>query len=90
VQCNNAGDSWRMGSWSWWAKILSVGFFSVFFLIFGIEILIGSYGLRNPQIFVMYFFSGSFISLIGLIGMLYPLFQIYEFLRPQDKIQGDD
>ena len=79
-----------MGSWSWWAKILIVGFFSVFFLIFGAEILIGSYGLKNPHIFMMSFFSGSFITLISLIGILYPLFQIYEFLRRQDKIKGDD
>ena len=79
-----------MGSWLWWIKILTIGVCSVFFLIFGVVVLIGSYDLKNPQIFVMNFFSGSFIILFGIVGIIYPVLQLYEFFKHRDKIQGDD
>ena len=58
-----------MGSWLWWLKNVIIGVFSIFFLIFGIEVLIGAYALKHPQTFIMYFFSGSFIALVGLVGL---------------------
>lgn len=79
-----------MGSWSWWVKIMVIGILSVFFFIFGLEILIGAYTLGHPQIFVMYFFSGSFIMLISFIGILYPVFQIYAFFHPQPVLHDED
>jgi hypothetical protein len=79
-----------MGSWFWWAKILVVGIFSTFFLVFGIEVLIGSYSLKQPQFFIMYFFSGSFITLISLVGVLYPVFQIHAFLTQGPTVHDDD
>jgi hypothetical protein len=85
-----AGGIIYMGSWLWWIKILVIGLLSVFFLIFGIEVLVGSYGLKHPQIFIMYFFSGSFIILISIIGILYPVFQLYAFFKPQDTAQEND
>ena len=79
-----------MGSWFWWIKILVIGVFSAFFLVFGIEVLIGAYGLKHPQLFIMYFFSGSFITLISLVGVLYPVFQIYAFLTQEPTVPEDD
>jgi hypothetical protein len=79
-----------MGSWFWWLKILSIGVFSLFFLVFGVEVLIGSYGLKQPQFFIMYFFSGSFITLISLVGVLYPVFQIYAYLTQSPDARQDD
>jgi len=79
-----------MGSWSWWVKNIIIGFFSVFFLVFGLEVLIGSYGLKHPEYFIMYFFSGSFIILISLIGILYPFLQLYAFLRRPEPLDHDE
>ena len=37
-----------------------------FFTLFGINVLVAAYGLKDPISFVMTFFSASFIILIGL------------------------
>jgi len=76
-----------MGSGSWWIKIFVIGVCSVFFLIFGIEVLIGAYTLKHPQLFIMYFFSGCFISLVSLIGIIYPFLQIYEFIYHRHSVR---
>ena len=55
-----------------WHVILAVA--SLFFLVFGVEILISSYRLSNPFFFVLTFFSSNFIILISgtlLIGSIY-------------------
>jgi hypothetical protein len=79
-----------MGTWSWWFKIVIIGLFSVFFFIFGLEVFLGSYSLKNPHMFIMQFFSGSFIILISVIGILYPFFQIYAYFRPPVEIHEDE
>jgi len=79
-----------VGSWLWWLKNLVIGVFSIFFLIFGIEVLIGAYALKHPQAFIMYFFSGSFIILFSLVGILYPVFQIHTWVTQKpDSSTGD-
>lgn len=55
-----------------WHVILAAA--SLFFLVFGVEILISSYRLSNPFYFVLTFFSSNFIILISgtlLIGSIY-------------------
>jgi membrane-bound ClpP family serine protease len=57
-----------------WHVILAAA--SLFFLVFGVEILISSYRLSNPFFFVLTFFSSNFIILISgtlLIGSIYRL-----------------
>jgi len=72
----------------WWGKMILIGFFSLFFLIFGIETLIGASHLNNPLEFIMYFFSASFMILVSLVGILYPVFQVYDHLKT-DKVNHD-
>ncbi|MBN1548551.1 MAG: hypothetical protein JW902_18025 [Syntrophaceae bacterium] len=79
-----------MGSLFWWGKIVIIGVFSVFMLIFGVEVLIGAYGLKEPRLFIMYFFSGSFIALVGLVGVLYPVFQIHAFFTNRPGRSDND
>lgn len=79
-----------MGSWFWWIKILVIGIFSAFLLIFGVEVLIGAYGLKQPQAFIMYFFSGSFITLFSLVGLIYPVMQIYTHFSRRPPLPEDD
>jgi hypothetical protein len=70
-----------MVSCLWWGKMILIGFFSLFFLIFGIETLIGAFHLKNPMEFIMYFFSASFMILVSLVGILYPALQVYAHLK---------
>jgi len=65
----------------WWGKNLLIGILSLFFLIFGIESLIGAYSLKNPLEFIMSFFSSSLIILISIVGIIYPAFRIHTFLK---------
>jgi hypothetical protein len=70
-----------MGSSFWWGKNIFIAVFALFFLLFGIEALIGSFNLKNPMEFIMYFFSASFMVLVSLAGILYPAFQLHTFFK---------
>ncbi|MEE4357475.1 MAG: hypothetical protein V2I97_13510 [Desulfococcaceae bacterium] len=50
----------------WWILNIVFTLMSLFFLAFGIEILIAAYHLRDPFSFIMCFFSSNFIILISL------------------------
>ena len=69
-----------MGSGFWWGKMILIALFSLFFLIFGIETLIGAFHLTNPLEFIMYFFSASLMILVSIVGILYPAFQVHAHL----------
>ncbi|MGD0277384.1 MAG: hypothetical protein ABSB79_15250 [Syntrophales bacterium] len=66
-----------MDSWFWWLKIIFISFLSIFFLIFGINELITAYSLRDPHVFIMYFFSSNLLILISAVGLIYALFQLH-------------
>jgi hypothetical protein len=76
-----------MGSCLWWGKNILIAFFAFFFLVFGIETLIGSFLLKNPLEFIMYFFSSSLMVLVSLAGILYPTFQVHAFFKTR-KIEN--
>ncbi len=50
---------------------------SIFFLVFGINILAASFKMTNPLEFVMTLFSASFIILFCIVGILYALFRFF-------------
>jgi len=60
-----------------WIKNAMILALSVFFLIFGINTLIGAYHLKSPLEFVMYFFSASLMILICIVGILYFFFRLF-------------
>jgi di/tricarboxylate transporter len=70
-----------MKTYSWWFKHAVIAILSVFFLILGVETLIASYRLPNPLNFIMAFFSASLIILMSIVGILYPLVQVYTLLK---------
>ncbi len=70
-----------MGSYFWWGKNILIALFSIFFLLFGIETLVGAFYLKNPIEFIMYFFSSCFIVLVSLVGIIYPTFQVRTLFR---------
>jgi hypothetical protein len=71
-----------------WIKNIAILILSLFFLIIGINTLIGSYGLNNPIEFVMYFFSSSLLILVCISGLIYFFFRVF---RPKkNKIEMDN
>ena len=78
-----------MGSYFWWGKMILVGLFSLFFLAFGIETLIGAFHLKNPLEFIMYFFSASFMILVSIVGIIYPAFQLHAYHKAV-KVHRDE
>ncbi len=60
-----------------WIKYFAVLFLSLFFLIIGVNTLIGSYRLNNPIEFVMYFFSSSLLILVCISGLIYFFFRVF-------------
>jgi hypothetical protein len=77
-----------MGSSFWWGKNIGIAFFAIFFLAFGVETLVGSFHLKNPLEFIMYFFSSSFMVLVSLAGILYPAFQLQAFFKTRKMKNG--
>jgi len=67
--------------WIKWGKYIIIETMSFLFLIFGVDTLIGSYSLKNPMEFIMYFFSSSMIILISFVGIIYPIFQLHASLK---------
>jgi hypothetical protein len=49
----------------WWVRQVVFFFLGCFFMIFGILILVSSYRLNEPHLFVMTFFASNFMILIS-------------------------
>ncbi len=77
-----------MGSCLWWGKNILIAMVSLFFLLFGTETLIGSFYLKNPLEFIIYFFSSSFMVLVSIVGIIYPAFQVHALFKPR-KLDND-
>ena len=67
------------------AKNILVLLISIFFLIFGISLLIGSFKMSNPLEFVMTLFASSFIILFCVVGILYAYFRLIP-KKPKDGL----
>ncbi|NOX34105.1 MAG: hypothetical protein GXP56_10275 [Deltaproteobacteria bacterium] len=68
----------------WWLFQVIMTFVSGFFLIFGIDLIMGSYSLKDPFSFIMTFFSASFIILISLtlmVSFIIKMTRVYRHLN---------
>ena len=72
-----------------WVKNVAVLLLSLFFLIIGVNTLLGSYNLKNPMEFVMYFFSASLLILVCIVGIIY-FFSRFFTKKQQDGIDNDE
>lgn len=72
-----------MGSLIWWIKIIVIAILAVFFLSLSIVNLISAYQLKNPIEFVMTFFSQSLMLMISMVGIIYPILQLYYYLKKE-------
>ena len=72
-----------------WIKNILILALSLFFLIIGVNTLIGSYRVNNPMEFLMYFFSASLLILVCIVGIIY--FFSSSFIKKQpDRINNDE
>ena len=69
-----------------WIKNSLILLLSLIFLTIGINTLWGSFSLKNPYEFLMYFFSASLLILVCLVGIIYFVFRFF----PKKQQNGID
>ena len=75
----------------WWTAQLLCLLISLFFFVFGVDLIRGAYGLDDPFSFIMTFFAASFIILISLtltLVFIIKMIRVYRCLKPS-KAQED-
>jgi len=72
-----------------WIKNIVILLLSLFFLIFGINILWNSFSVNNPHEFVMLLFSASLMILICIVGIIYFVFRFFP-LKQNELDNNDD
>jgi hypothetical protein len=78
-----------MAGFFWWIRQVALILLGSFFLYYGVELLISSYGLNDPYSFIMTFFASNFIILISatlIFGFAYRMITVY---RQSKKINSD-
>ena len=68
----------------WWIRQIVLILLGSFFLYYGVELLISSYGLNDPYTFIMTFFASSFIILISatlIFCFAYRMISVYRQLK---------
>ena len=72
----------------WWVRQVILILIGVFFLVFGIQLLIAAYQLKDPFSFLMTFFASNFIILISgtlIIGFAYRMISAYRQSKNKDN-----
>ena len=72
----------------WWIRQIVLTAVGCFFLMFGVHLLIGSYGLNDPYSFILTFFASNLIILISavlIIGFINRMRIVCR--RPKDQIE---
>lgn len=68
----------------WWTVQVLCILISLFFLVFGVDLIRGAYGLNDPFSFIMTFFAASFIILISLtlsLVFIIKMIRVYRHVR---------
>ena len=72
----------------WWLRQLFLTFLGCFFLLFGINILIAAYKLKDPFNFMMTFFASNLMILISatlIIGFVYRMIIFYKNWKNDER-----
>ena len=70
----------------WWIRQVVLILIGAFFLYYGVQLLISSYDLKDPFIFIMTFFASNFIILISATLVFGFTYRIIMALRQSKKI----
>ncbi|MFN3534444.1 MAG: hypothetical protein ACK4WB_03545 [Desulfatiglandales bacterium] len=71
------------------AKSILLALVSVFFALYGVSLLISSYGIKDPFGFIMTFFSSNLIILISLVPLAGLLFRLYKWNQKRQLGERD-
>ena len=77
-----------MSNLFWWIRHVVLILIGAFFLYYGIQLLIGSYNLKDPFVFIMTFFAANFIILISatlIFGFAYRMVMALRQSKKTDK-----
>ena len=74
-----------MPSVLWWMCQISLLGVCAFFLLFGVYLLVGAYGLNEPFSFVMTFFASNLIILISVTIMAGLVIRMFKRARLGNK-----
>jgi len=72
----------------WWIRQIFLILLGFFFLYYGLELLISSYGLNDPYTFLMTFFASNFIILISaalVFVFVYRMIAVYRQLKNKHR-----
>jgi hypothetical protein len=72
----------------WWIRQVILVLLSIFFLMFGVDLLIASYSLDMPGWFIMTFFASNLIILISGTLLIGFILRIYRQLRGDRDQEG--
>ncbi len=67
--------------YTWWLFQVIGTLLSIFFFLFGLDLLMGAYTLKDPYSFIMTFFSASFILSISATLMVTFLIKMIRVFR---------
>jgi hypothetical protein len=73
----------------WWIRQIVLILIGAFFLYYGIQLLISSYDLKDPFIFIMTFFAANFIIIISGTIVFGFAYRIVIALRQSKKIDDE-
>ena len=76
--------------YTWWIFQILMSAVCCFFFVFGIDLLISAYQLKDPFSFIMTFFSSSFIILISLtlfISFIIKMVRVYRQIKEENSAQ---
>ena len=73
----------------WWIRHIVLIVIGSFFLYYGIQLLIGSYDLNDPFVFIMTFFAANFIILISATLIFGFAYRMVMALRQSKKNEDD-
>lgn len=62
-----------------WVRHIFLTLLAVFFILFGVQVLLAAYRLDNPFAFIMTFFASNFIILISITLLLVFILRMKKF-----------
>jgi len=72
----------------WWVSQIILLVLSIFFIIFGIDLLYTAYQLSEPFSFIMTFFASNFIILISATLLFSFVYKIVRYIRKTKEKEG--
>lgn len=70
--------------YTWWLLQILLLLVSIFFLVFGLDLLAAAYRLEDPFTFIMTFFAASFVVLISAalaVTFVIKMIRVYRRIR---------